>query len=169
MGDSKGPKGACPFGGKFFAMTELAIVVQKAYDWNLWILPKVEKFPRSYRFTVGENLVTASLDLMNNLVDASYVKRNATPLAAAVRMVNRIRILVRLAKDLQLLSVSGYEHASLGLDEIGRMTGGWWKSTSIVKRKGCGAHRQWSQEHARAALRFARVPQRERVTSGRKS
>ena len=74
MGDSKG--GLPPL-GKIFAMTELAIVVQKAYDWNLWILPKVEKFPRSYRFTVGENLVTASLDLMNNLVDASYAKRNA--------------------------------------------------------------------------------------------
>jgi hypothetical protein len=49
-------------------MTEMSVVVQKAYDWNLWILPKVEKFPKSYRFSVGHNLVTTSLDLLMNLV-----------------------------------------------------------------------------------------------------
>ena len=48
-------------------MTEMAIVVQKAYDWNLWILPKVEKFPKSYRFSVGQSLVSTSLDLLMNL------------------------------------------------------------------------------------------------------
>ena len=53
-------------------MAETAVVVQKAYDWNLWILPKVEKFPKSYRFSVGQNLVATSLDLLMNLVDATY-------------------------------------------------------------------------------------------------
>jgi hypothetical protein len=45
-------------------MTEPAIVVQKAYDWALWIVPKVEKFPRSYRFSLGQRLVSASLELL---------------------------------------------------------------------------------------------------------
>ena len=48
-------------------MTEPTLVVQRAYDWNLWILPKVEK-PKSYRFSVGQNLVSTSLDLVMNLV-----------------------------------------------------------------------------------------------------
>ncbi len=109
-------------------MTEPTVVVQKAYDWNLWILPKVEKFPKSYRFSVGQNLVSTSLDLLMNLVDATYQSKNSATLAAAVRNVNRARYLVRLSKDLRLLNVSGYEFAAQGLDEIGRMTGGWWKS-----------------------------------------
>ena len=56
--------------------TDLAIVVQKAYDWNLWILPKVEKFNKCYRFSLGQSLVSSSVDLLMNLVDATYQVRN---------------------------------------------------------------------------------------------
>ncbi len=108
-------------------MHEPAVVVQKAYDLTLWILPKVEKFPKSYRFSVGQSLVTASIELLLNLVDASYQSRNAAALAAATREVNRIRYLFRMAKDLRMLSIDGHEFASQSLDEVGRMTGGWLK------------------------------------------
>jgi len=70
---------------------EPAIVVQKAYDWALWIIPKVEKFPKSFRFSLGQSLVTASLELLMDLVDATYQSRNAGSLGAAGREVNRIR------------------------------------------------------------------------------
>ena len=113
-------------------MAEMAVVVQKAYDWNLWILPKVEKFSKSYRFSIGQNLISTSLDLLMNLVDATYQSKNSGTLAAAVRNVNRARYLVRLSKDLQLLNIGGYEFAAQGLDEIGRMTGGWWKSAKAA-------------------------------------
>ena len=43
------------------------MVVQKAYDWALWIIPKVEKFPKSFRFSIGQSLVTASIELLMNL------------------------------------------------------------------------------------------------------
>ncbi len=33
---------------------QTAVVVEKAYDFLLWLLPKVEKFQRSFRFTVGD-------------------------------------------------------------------------------------------------------------------
>ncbi|MEZ5357127.1 MAG: diversity-generating retroelement protein Avd [Bryobacteraceae bacterium] len=109
-------------------MAEPTLVVQRAYDWTVWILPKVEKFPKSHRFSVGQNLVQHSLDLLTNLVDASYESRNAEPLTHAVRNVNRIRFLVRLSKDLKLIGADAYEVAAKGLDEIGRMTGGWRKA-----------------------------------------
>ena len=109
--------------------TEPAVVVQKAYDWTLWLIPKVEKFPKSYRFLIGQSLVAASIELLMNLVDATYQVRNAGSLGAAVREVNRIRYLMRLAKDLRVINIAAYEFASKAMDEVGRMTGGWPKST----------------------------------------
>ena len=110
-------------------MNEPAIVVQKAYDWTLWLIPKVEKFPKSHRFTIGEPMVRASIELLLHLVDATYQTRNAAALGAAVREVNRVPYLVRLAKDLRLINIDSYEFAAKAIDEIGRMAGGWLKST----------------------------------------
>jgi hypothetical protein len=52
----------------FFAMakttSELPAVVQKTYEFSLWLVKKVENFPRSYRFSVGDRLVHGVLDLL---------------------------------------------------------------------------------------------------------
>ncbi len=97
--------GPFPPNENFLQHTEPGIVVQKAYDWSLWIIPKVEKFPKSLRFSIGQNLVTSSIELLMNLVDATYQSRNSGSLGAAVREVNRTRYLLRLAKDLRTLNL----------------------------------------------------------------
>src|ERR1035438_6710412 len=64
----RGVKGGhFPPGESFLSTSnEPAVVVQRAYDWALWIIPKVEKFPKSYRFSIGQSLVTASIELLLN-------------------------------------------------------------------------------------------------------
>lgn len=115
---------------------EPAVVVQRAYAWVLWVIPKAEKFPKSYRFTLGETLVRSSIELLLHLVDATYQSRNGASLGAAVREINRIRYLVRLAKDLRVMNVDGHEFAAKAIDEIGRMTGGWLKSARHEREQG---------------------------------
>ncbi len=106
----------------------VAVVVQKAYDLTLWLLPKVEKFPRSFRFSVGERIVAAALDLLLLLVDASYARQKDTLLVDANRRVNALRFLLRLSNDLRLLPEARYAFASQRLDEVGRMVGGWLRA-----------------------------------------
>lgn len=43
---------------------QIAVVVVKAYDFTLWLLPKVEKFARTYRFSVGDRLIAHGLNLL---------------------------------------------------------------------------------------------------------
>ncbi|MGA2742668.1 MAG: reverse transcriptase domain-containing protein, partial [Bryobacteraceae bacterium] len=57
---------------------EPALVVTKAYDLVLWLLPKAETFPRSYRFSVGERVVAHGLDLLLALVEAAYTANKAS-------------------------------------------------------------------------------------------
>ena len=42
-------------------ITAAPLAVSKAYDFVLWLLPKVEKFPRTFRFTVGDRVRTRNL------------------------------------------------------------------------------------------------------------
>ena len=65
--------------------SESAVVVQKTYDLLLWLLPKAEKFPRSFRFSVGDRLVAVGLDLLLALVEAAYSRDKADLLETASR------------------------------------------------------------------------------------
>jgi hypothetical protein len=64
--------------------SEPAVVVLRAYDLALWIVRKVEKFPRSFRFSIGERLIARSLDVLETLVEAASAsdKRNLLEPAA---------------------------------------------------------------------------------------
>ena len=111
------------------APTGLPVVVQKAYELSIWLIRKVENFPRSYRFSVGDRLVQGILDLLLRLVDAAYSRDKFRILSEVNGMLNRLRFLLRLAKDLNLLTVDSYGHAAERVEEIGRMVGGWRKAS----------------------------------------
>jgi hypothetical protein len=68
-----------------------AVVVVKAYDFTLWLLPKVEKFARSFKFTLGERLVGHGLDLLLLLVESAYAQNKAAVLQEASTKVNGLR------------------------------------------------------------------------------
>ena len=79
-----------------------AVVVEKAYALALWLLPKVEKFPRSYRFNVGDRMVGLGLEAVLLLVDAAYSAEKGEFLTAANRKVNGLRYLLRRMADIVL-------------------------------------------------------------------
>ena len=109
-------------------------VVQKACEFSLWLTKKVENFSRAYRFTVGDRLVQGSLDLLMRLLDAAYARDRAAILAEVNQMLNRLRFLLRMAKDLDLLGMEPYGFAGEHVDEIGRMVGGWRKAPAAAPR-----------------------------------
>jgi hypothetical protein len=109
---------------------EPAVVIGHAYDLTLWLVRKVEKFPRSFRFTVGDRVTARSLDLLETLVEAAYSSDKGALLEKANRGVNSLRYLLRLSVDLKLLSGDSQASAAGRLDEIGRMVGGWRKSVA---------------------------------------
>ena len=107
----------------------------RTYDLLLWIIPLLEKFPRSQRFLLGERIESTFLDIMELLIQATYSKNKANILKQANLKLETSRYLIRLSKDLRYLGIEKYEYISKSLNEIGTEVGGWLKySRSHQKR-----------------------------------
>ena len=108
-------------------------VFLRTYDLLLWLLPQVTKFPRVYRFGLGERIIRLGLDFQDSLIVAGLkpASERSPYLAQADVQLAQLRRLIRMCKDLQSLSIGQYEHASKMLAEVGRLLGGWRKKTSI--------------------------------------
>ena len=57
--------------------------LEAMYRFMLWLVPTVEKFPRSQKFLLGDRIQTTALDVLERLIEATYTKARTTLLAAA--------------------------------------------------------------------------------------
>ena len=64
-------------------MTREVDAITKLYDLLLWMIPKLEKFPRSQKFLLGERIETLMLDILERLIEAAYSRSKTAPLQAA--------------------------------------------------------------------------------------
>jgi len=98
------------------------------YQLQLWLIPTLEKFPRSQRFLLGDRIQSTALDVLERLVEATYSRQRRPALVAANLGLQKLRLLHRLALDLRFLDGRRYEHACRCIDEVGRLVGGWMKA-----------------------------------------
>lgn len=108
---------------------QTAPVLEKMYQFLLWLVPTVDKFPRNQKFLLGDRIQSNALDLLEGLVEAAYTRTRGPILARVNLGLEKLRYLFRLAMDLKILDLRRYEFAARALEEIGRMVGGWRKAT----------------------------------------
>jgi len=110
-----------------------APVLEKMFQFLLWLIPAVEKFPRAQKFLLGDRIQTAALDVMEHLVEAAFSRDKLAMLNRANLQLEKLRCLFRLAFELKLMDMRRYEFATRALDEVGRMVGGWRKASHVEK------------------------------------
>jgi hypothetical protein len=113
---------------------EPPILLVKWYDLCKWLLERVESFPKNQRFVFGQRLADRPLGILELLVEAAYSPLKADQLAKANRELEVLRWLIRMAMDRQLRTGRQYEYCCLGLNECGRMLGGWWKQAATKEQ-----------------------------------
>ena len=101
----------------------------RTYDLLLWLIPQVQKFPRAHRFGLAERIQRLVLDFQDSLVAAGKSQGNDRKimLEKADLQLAQLRIWLRLARDLEILTVRKHEHAARLLTEVGRLLGAWLK------------------------------------------
>ena len=83
--------------------------IEAHYQFLVWLLPTVEKFPRSYKFTLGDRVENTALDVLTALIEATYTRDRTLHLRGANLGIEKLRFLIRLAADLKLLDRRRYE------------------------------------------------------------
>ena len=102
--------------------------LESHYRFLLWLVPAVERFPRSQKFLLGDRIQGTALDILEQLIEATYTRQRDQYLANANLDLEKLRFLFRLARDLRCLDNRRYEHAARSLDETGRRVGAWRKT-----------------------------------------
>ena len=103
------------------------VVLVKWYRVVSWLLDRIDHFPKNQRFVFGQRLADRAMHVLELLVEASWSHDKALLLAQANREMEVLRWLVRLAHERQVLTSKQYQAAAQGIDECGRMVGGWQK------------------------------------------
>jgi four helix bundle protein len=99
----------------------------KAYEFLLWLIPLTQKFPKSQRFVMAKRIEDAALSFYELLIEAGKRPDNDAVLLESDLALEKLRLHLRLCRDLKLTSIGQYEHASRMVVEIGKMLGAWIK------------------------------------------
>ncbi len=106
--------------------------LEAMYRFIVWLVPTVEKFPRSQKHLLGDRIESTALDVLQSLIDATYTKERSVSLRAANLGLERLRFLILLAMDLQHLDLRRYAYAAAAIDDIGRLVGAWTRQQSTL-------------------------------------
>ena len=74
----------------------------------LWLVPAVERIPRSQKFLLGDRIQGAALDVLERLIEATYTKQRDRHLAGANLGLEKLRFMCRLERDLRCLDHRRY-------------------------------------------------------------
>lgn len=78
-------------------------IITKVYDFLIYLIPQISKFPKSQRYLLGERLELLSFDVLEILLEACYSQTKLPLLKQANIKLEKIRHYIRLCKDLKLM------------------------------------------------------------------
>ena len=153
-----------------------ATVYVEAHDLARWVLERTNSWPPTSDRHLGGPVAGAACDLLEEVSLAlTFPRSRSLHLEAADEAIVRLRVLLRLAQSLALVSGGGLRFAAARLRKIGRMVGGWRKrieenprrcEIAAVRIEGTGRKRRgsgdsWRQLQERRTEGALRVPEQE--------
>jgi cytosine/adenosine deaminase-related metal-dependent hydrolase len=100
-------------------------IFTRTYDLLRWLIPLTVKFPRTHRFVLAARVQETALRFQERLIEAGRTSQPVRILAEADTDLAKLRLYMRLCRDLQLIAFNQYEHGQRLVDEVGRLMGGW--------------------------------------------
>jgi len=106
-------------------------IFKKAYDLYKTLHEYRSSIPKKDKFTIFERCEVILLDVIENILLASSQNpKDKLPTLNHINLkLNVLRVFIRLIKDVKAIDNKKYVNLESMADEIGRMLGGWIRST----------------------------------------
>jgi len=106
-------------------------IFKKTYDLYKTFYSYRETVSRQDRYTLWQRCENLILDILKNILEASHLlKAEKLPVLEQTSLkLNLLRVFLRLCKEVKAIDNKKYVLLQEKIDEIGRMLGGWIKST----------------------------------------
>lgn len=88
-----------------------------------------KNFPKVERFGLGQKIDKLFLDVLEFTLSSTYLppEQKVSLLARAIARLDTIKFFTQLAWENKLIATEKYAELLTGLEEVGRMLGGWRK------------------------------------------
>ena len=93
------------------------------------LIPVLQKYPKTQRYTLAENIEKETLNCVRKLFDAEYNKsRRVESLTELRTSLHIITFLLRISIQSKFITENTYEQFVRKTSEIGKITSGWIKT-----------------------------------------
>ena len=105
-------------------------ILTKLYEFYQVLAQTINTFPKSFRYSIGLKLDNLTLEIIESILELPFSDNKLQILQKISIKFDTLKILVRLSKDYRAIADKKYFQLELILSEIGKMLGGWIKSTN---------------------------------------
>lgn len=117
-------------------MNDLDIpILKKSYDLYKTFHEYRKVVSKADRFSIYDRSECAIIDIIESLIEAGYIFKSnkIAVLERASLKLNLLRFFIRLMKEIKAIDSKKYVTLQTTIDEIGRMLGGWIRSSAIAR------------------------------------
>ena len=101
----------------------------KTYDLLVWLEQTLAKFPKEQRFRLAARIEESLLRFYDLILHATRAKDRYSLLSEADLELEKLRTLLRAAKDVKAINFQQYQHVAEMTTEVGKLLGGWMNKT----------------------------------------
>jgi hypothetical protein len=105
-------------------------IYKEIYQLILILFEATRKFPREYKYTLGQDMKRDGLELVRSVYRANKKENKEEDIEEILDKLEIIKLQTRLASDLKILSIKKQTQIAKGIESVGRQASGWKKNFS---------------------------------------
>jgi len=98
---------------------------KRAYEFKLYFVKLSRGFPKDFKYGLALEIRKLCSEILDNIILANKSKNKEEYLQIVILAVERIKIKIRLLKDLGVIKTSSYKYIFESLIDVSKQTTAW--------------------------------------------